>query len=148
MAECNSCGSCCDPVTFQGDVVVNGLVGDDRAFMEANFTEVDAEEAHRRRPWLSVKQLEECGFRFFNCAFFDPYTRQCTAYDARPNMCKNFPWYSRGPNPRSLNGLPYCSFWEDLPLADRRAMTTSGQTVVLPLPKLKKKIFDQYLAHG
>lgn len=36
---------------------------------------------------------------FYSCDLFDPETRRCTAYDQRPPICRDYPWYGDPPDP-------------------------------------------------
>ena len=56
---------------------------------------VDVETAERRftTTWKGEKLLRRKADPIFGkaCKFLDPATRQCTIYDARPLVCRNFP---------------------------------------------------------
>ena len=56
---------------------------------------VDVETAQRRftTTWKGERLLRRKADPIFGkaCKFLDPATRQCTIYDARPLVCRNFP---------------------------------------------------------
>lgn len=50
---------------------------------------------------------------FRRCLHFDSETRQCTDYDNRPPMCRNYPWHGATPRPNAA--LPKtCGYWLDV----------------------------------
>jgi Fe-S-cluster containining protein len=51
------------------------------------------------------------------CDAFDPKTRTCLAYDDRPPICSNYPWYGQNPDAHSIASLR-CSFCADVPKED------------------------------
>lgn len=55
----------------------------------------------------------------FTCDQFDPEARLCLAHDSRPEVCRGYPWYGTTPadNGRILSRR--CSFWADVPAAER-----------------------------
>ena len=59
----------------------------------------------------------------FECDAFDKETRQCTAHKDRPPICSDYPWYGGSPEANRLTGEPEklasCSYWFDVPKADR-----------------------------
>ena len=58
------------------------------------------------------------------CDSFNPETRQCMAHEARPPMCRGFPWYGLKPSLfigydlynawMRLRSYPRCSYREDV----------------------------------
>jgi hypothetical protein len=48
------------------------------------------------------------------CDAFDPQTRTCLAYDERPPVCSDYPWYRKSPGNDQIASLR-CSFWADVP---------------------------------
>lgn len=52
----------------------------------------------------------------FTCDAFDTATRSCTAYDERPLMCENYPFYGRPPSTADdgINDLA-CVYQDDVP---------------------------------
>lgn len=53
----------------------------------------------------------------FTCDAFDPVERRCTAYEQRPLMCENYPFYGRNPLDRTDGREPIndlvCAFQAD-----------------------------------
>ena len=110
---CAQCGDCCDPVTVSADQldVQQEWIdywrggGEDEAhgdvwFIATHMTELERDEQGRRR---------------FQCHHFNQVTRQCEAYEQRPDMCMGFPWYGREPDEGSISRLPArCSFGLDV----------------------------------
>lgn len=119
---CARCGDCCDPVHLAVDqrdlvdrwreYVADGgqqpQAGSDIAFILAHWTELEHKDIGTT----------------YRCAFFDPDTRMCTAHDQRPPVCRDFPFYDQPGNPQNLESRadgPWCSYWLDVPPADRPA---------------------------
>jgi len=118
MTDCARCGDCCDPVilTHTKRQVREGG-GPSAPFILANWRRISRAEAARRRPGLEAFQGD--GYRYYECAAFDPETRLCGARDDRPPVCRGFPWYGQEPNAGRLGSLSRCSFWADIPPAQR-----------------------------
>lgn len=84
----------------------DGNVAETRAFA--------AEHWHRR------DTADEDGWVAFDCDQFDRGTRLCRAGDARPPVCRRFPWYGDGPGgERAASLFPWCSYLLDVPAAQR-----------------------------
>lgn len=112
------CGACCDPVVspFTLDMLrrippweldEDGRA--DRAFMLEHLTPLPRREGIARARYLTqggvtfgmiAGELVEVWSQFYSCDRFDPETRRCTAYDERPPMCRDYPWYGDPPDPR------------------------------------------------
>lgn len=114
MTECARCGDCCDPVLLPADaaeVVFGGLKGygpgTDWYRKHLHFRRFRGEHQLTRDVLLSAA-VE------FDCDYFDQDTRQCMAYDDRPAMCRNYPFYGREPKADSTMG-GRCSFLADVP---------------------------------
>lgn len=111
------CGACCDPVHLdwlQRDKVDQWRdwfaehpddpppPGSDQAFILAHWDEYERYDGGAR----------------YRCDRFDPDTRQCTAHDDRPDVCRNFPFYGRPGDGAQLEVNPdgaSCSYWADVP---------------------------------
>ena len=61
------------------------------------------------------------------CENYDPAHQMCRAYDRRPPVCSGFPWYGREPGDGGAE--PRCSYWLDVPPADR----PEGYRPLIPL---------------
>lgn len=55
------------------------------------------------------------------CRFYDRERQACGAYDSRPPLCRGYPWYGREPSPEAVVLDRQCSFWADIPAAQRPA---------------------------
>lgn len=146
--SCSGCGSCCDPVTF--DVVGRRKWLMDWAKSSDPRIDVVWKSFWRRSPnaWKDENRpnairlyLDACfiidhwhplGDGDALCDAFDPKTRTCLAYDERPAICQDFPWYDKDPV-ASVGELPeqvpWCSFLPDagvepepIPVTIRRKM--------------------------
>ncbi len=117
MTDCARCGDCCDPVILPlTKKQVRERNTPSGPFILANWRRISRAEAARRRPDLEPHRP---GQRYYQCAAFDPDTRLCTAHDDRPPICRRFPWYEQKPEASRLGTLTRCSFWADIPQADR-----------------------------
>lgn len=128
MTACNGCGSCCDPVTLpftQAEAAQMRLGSIDertREWVLLELRPLSRREGLRRAPWLAGKAtvaMDDEGnvtavySTFYECSNLDPVTRQCTAYERRPDVCRRYPYQ---PNGRVHPGaaLPHwCSFRAD-----------------------------------
>lgn len=131
---CAACGGCCDPVHLgvsQRDTldrwrqyVADGgeppEPGYDLAFILAHWHEISRYDGGAR----------------YRCDRFDADTRQCTAHEDRPPVCRDFPFYDRPGDVRALGfpgDEPACSYWLDVPAADR----PEGVRPLIPLTVLR-----------
>lgn len=66
----------------------------------------------------------------WQCDRFDPQARTCTAYEDRPPVCRNYPWYRDGPTEQRAGNLPArCSLLWDVP----REWRPEGARPLIPL---------------
>jgi Fe-S-cluster containining protein len=80
-------------------------------FMKAYWTVREAgviEEGEKTasKPWLMT------------CAKFNTHTRACEAYDERPPICSDYPWYGEEPSTERADngGLTHvCAYQDDVP---------------------------------
>lgn len=114
---CNGCGACCDPVvssvnpeTLDEEIRLTGVLsGEGDAVKSLLFI---------RDHWTFLRREGE--ERLYSCDAFDPETRLCTAHEARPPICRGYPWYGRrrehlGPlSALMLRRYLGCEFWADL----------------------------------
>lgn len=109
-ARCNQCGNCCERIPLnttktalrkQKPETEKGRAN--RSFVLAHWT------------WVGRWGKQQV----YSCDAFDPVTRQCTAHDERPPICREYPWYGRSPNKEQLMAEPEklgsCSYWFDIP---------------------------------
>lgn len=67
------------------------------------------------------------------CDVFDPATGLCGAHDARPPVCRNYPWYGDEPDAERAACLPpQCSYLAEVPPGDR----PQGSRPLIPLTVL------------
>lgn len=70
------------------------------------------------------------GGAHYECSMFNPATRECTAHDRRPPVCRNYPWYREEPSAeRAMQIGLQCSYLADLSPADR----PEGARPLIPL---------------
>ena len=157
-ASCAQCGACCDPVLFDDDTYRTLRTWTSEALRDAADPATEAGWAHwREHGWDDSRELAVAWFRpdgtgranadfvtahwhalgdgEYRCDAFDPATRLCGAHDARPPVCRGFPWYSDGPTPEGaagLTGIPQCSFLADVPPGDR----PEGSRPLIPITVL------------
>jgi uncharacterized protein len=94
--ECTGCGDCC-----------TGAPG----FVWVNRDEIAdlAQSVGLNVPDFETKYVRQVGIRKSlveydngDCVFFDPRTRKCTVYEARPRQCRTWPfWGSNVATPES-----------------------------------------------
>jgi Fe-S-cluster containining protein len=69
---------------------------------------------------LSAWTDEDGTWLQMRCDMFDPDSRLCTAREARPPVCRGFPWYGDGPCAgRAGELLSHCSYLADVPPGQR-----------------------------
>lgn len=134
MTDCNSCGSCCDPVVTAYTKIDAQTSPDmdpaDRAWVLNDLTPMKRSDVLAREPWLldrsprlSMAQDGSDLFvpYFYACRWFDADSRRCTNHDGRPPACRDYPWGDREPNPTAALP-PTCSYRADqgLPVELRR----------------------------
>lgn len=122
MTECNSCGSCCDPVILpytQEQAREFNMHPDDKRWTLEDLTPMSRHQAKAKEPEYVrrlLKIIKRAGAElphFYSCRHFDPSTRTCTNYDNRPPVCRKYPWLTGKP----VVGTPLpqtCSFRADI----------------------------------
>lgn len=109
--SCRQCGDCCDPVTLRSTkrAIRSDLSLEGDEFILAHWRRISQADAFRRRPRL--RALHTPGRYYYECRFFDPDTRQCTAHSFRPPICRAFPDNRRVEGrPLRLAALPQCGY--------------------------------------
>lgn len=117
--SCNGCGDCCAVVTLSPGMVRlangaidEGIMSPDVLWVRDDLRLLTQAEAESRRPGILPPEL---GGGYYECRRFDYVSRRCTAYDDRPPVCRNFPWYGREARPAGvLEGLDRCGYWADV----------------------------------
>ena len=131
MTKCNGCGGCCDPVVASMThddlrrilpIQLDAEQAENRQFMLNHLTPISRGEGLRRAPHLTQGGITfafvagrpvEVFSVFYECDFYDRETRSCQAYDARPPMCSQYPWYGGRPDPSAALPGP-CEFHLDV----------------------------------
>lgn len=158
-AGCARCGNCCDPVHFDRETwealgkwtgpalkgVADPATADGWAIWQKDEAWKDArqEDAVRRYRaggiWRQNAEFITAHWtpiddRTFRCDAFDPAARLCTAHDARPPVCRDFPWYGQDPEEKAgeVRLDPQCSYLADLPPGKR----PEGSRPLIPLTVL------------
>lgn len=67
------------------------------------------------------------GVMYLACAYYDGQTQECRAYDQRPPVCRDFPWYGREPDGDFAEGR--CSYLLDVAPSER----PDGARPLIPL---------------
>jgi Fe-S-cluster containining protein len=116
-AGCARCGSCCSPVVILADAYAASC---ERARAGEAVHDNDRFIASRLRPLGAFTDDDGETWLESRCTAYDPLGRACTAYEDRPPVCRDYPWYGRGPDPAAAAHMPReCSFLADLPPSDR-----------------------------
>jgi Fe-S-cluster containining protein len=114
MTDCGQCGSCCDPVTLSfspEEWIVKRAP--ERTFVDPAW--VWQQHEFIRDHWSTIGVHDDV--YLVKCDKFNRETRQCEAYEDRPDVCSRFPWYGEEPDleHRSANALsPRCTFNADV----------------------------------
>lgn len=137
---CARCGSCCDPVSLDFGLW-SRVTERARRYEAADFE--DDPDWWRDHVFIAANMRPvgvHGGSRVsLECRFFDRAHGGCRAYERRPPMCSDYPWYGREPTAAqgllsfSVSGSgACCSFVADLP-PDKRP---PGSRPLIPLTVL------------
>jgi Fe-S-cluster containining protein len=108
VTECSACGDCCDPVWYAwGPADVR-----QRASRPTDSADLPFIAEH----WHATGEQRD-DMHAYQCDFFDPDSRLCTAHDQRPPICRGYPWYSDEAGSRLVVLPVYCTFRADYPPA-------------------------------
>lgn len=96
-----NCGSCCDPVSLSEDQVQRAFAygpGAPQAqWIWANWEPIGP---NRNGDGVSLR-----------CINYDVEGRRCMAYESRPPVCRDFPWYGKEPSvDGAINRLSVCGY--------------------------------------
>jgi len=70
--------------------------------------------------WHGGRRAPNGTTKGWTCDRFDPETWLCTAYEERPPICSDFPWYDRPAGHVDGGRWPLrCTFWADRPAEER-----------------------------
>lgn len=135
-AGCARCGSCCDPVIMEADML---LACNARARAEVNLSphaaqrENDVFLTQHWHPEGAFRDPDGTSVLLVRCDMFDKESRLCGAGDDRPPVCRRFPWYGDAPGPGRAAALPgHCSYLADVSPEDR----PEGSRPLIPLTVL------------
>lgn len=103
------CGACCHPLVSPVSPMQIAMApawDTELVWMRDNTERMPQSEAirldrsHRDdRPVTGMVDGEAAPVFFYRCRNYDEATKACTAYDDRPPMCRDYPWYGRLPDP-------------------------------------------------
>lgn len=132
VTECSKCGDCCRVIPVNAtkkrfaEKAAAGETGSS-PFILQHWHRISREEARRRNPHFGGATP---GHYYYECDMFDPVKNECMAHDSRPQVCRGFPWYGDSPADRlyRIGPFPRCSFWADVPAAERPAYVQMGET--------------------
>lgn len=139
MTECNGCGGCCNPVALAvtvseamallpTDSAIPRRPGEQRIdprtrqWIIHELTPITKRQAVELRPELEGRRtsirLGDGTYsprptRYYRCRWYEEDTRQCTNYENRPDVCRDYPPF--GPIPEGMEpGMPLtCSYRAD-----------------------------------
>jgi Fe-S-cluster containining protein len=139
-AGCAGCGSCCAPVVISFDQWAR--IGESVRALDPAQIHPDSAERWYEQVFITAHMRPvgaENGKVFLECGFYDREHRACRAYDQRPAMCRNYPWYGAEPDAVTAmanmwisDAAPCCSYVADLPPSDR----PPGARPLIPLTVL------------
>jgi Fe-S-cluster containining protein len=117
VTDCARCGDCCDPV-FLTSSMVEILTMTVLPSLAQTKHGTDAEWLLEHWHFIDYVPAPSPGLSqgaTFRCDKFDPVSRQCTAHDERPQVCRGYPWYGKTPKQFDPTMGPRCSFVADVP---------------------------------
>lgn len=116
MTECPPrCGACCDPVVLSFDPATWPA----KAAAEGAHWTTIANAAFAAKHWTlrehGINPPDETPVTWrMTCTKFDTTSRRCTAYEDRPPICADYPWYHAEPRPEAaLDNV--CTYHADVP---------------------------------
>jgi Fe-S-cluster containining protein len=124
--ECNGCGACCDPVMLpfapsDFELFPSSFDPAELAFFREHLTPIRRREGrqkvmHWSSGWSEMIHDGEpvmLAAHYYECDRYDPVAKVCTAYDDRPDFCRDYPWYGDAPDPNKALP-PTCSYRADV----------------------------------
>jgi Fe-S-cluster containining protein len=120
--ECNGCGACCrvltleqSPAEIQGIAAITSVLGipSDHVFAAAHWRPLTRDEAMQRNPFYTARLPQDA--HLYTCDQLGADGR-CLSYDARPLVCRGYPWYGEAPRAMALAD-PDCGYRVDRPAA-------------------------------
>lgn len=127
---CARCGDCCDPVLL-GPNAIAVIEGEVATGLDAD----DETITFAREHWRRRGELDGDGWGRYDCDQFDPELRLCSAGDARPPVCRYYPWYADGPTSgRAATLHPRCSYLAEVPPEQR----PEGSRPLIPIEAIRR----------
>lgn len=127
---CARCGRCCDPIDMPLDF-------DPKYLNVRPGSDAETDKAFMLEHWTPHPDHSDASLTasLWQCDRFDPATRECTAHDERPPVCRGYPWYRDGPTPeRAALAYSCCSFLLDVPPAWR----PKGAWPLIPIEVIRR----------
>ena len=96
-SECKQCGQCCEVIGVKWDLLdMFRAEGLDADFIKKHWTPVNYVIASIIKPrWWGRDHSER---NYFICDCFDYETRDCSAQDDKPPVCRDYPLYTKHEN--------------------------------------------------
>jgi uncharacterized protein len=118
---CTQCGNCCTGAP--------GVVWVDDAEIEqiAALRGLTLEEMRRQHTRQLEGRTSLTEHQNGDCTFFDPKTRGCTVYNARPAQCRTWPFWN--------SNLESRDEWETM----RQSCPGAGQGQFVPLEEIERR---------
>lgn len=120
-AECARCGDCCESIPFPRRADLHAYIAMHPPSPEYALTRTVQDVAFVEQHWTENVVGKPGERSLWSCDAFDSETRICTAYDDRPPVCQNYPWYEGRQHAAEHAGRlpPRCSFRADFPEVDQ-----------------------------
>lgn len=105
--ECGKCGYCCKMIwlpyskKYIKDILKKNPNHCDAKFILENWERVSKEKGKKLNPSYFKKTLKRKSF-FYTCKKYDSKNKICTVHKDRPDVCRNFPLYSKY---KEINGI-------------------------------------------
>jgi len=102
--KCRRCGKCCEELTL--DFSEFDLPGEETSFRIRITKNGDKEFIEKH--WT----IEKIGTHkiWYSCEFFNKETKRCNNYEGRPDVCKNYPIYTKSTRIPSKQLKDGCGF--------------------------------------
>jgi hypothetical protein len=118
MPACNKCGACCRVLTLAQSpeevrqmAALTAVLGipSDHQFAAEHWQPLTRAEAMRRNPGYTLRLAPEAHLYFCDMLAADG---RCLAHEARPWVCRGYPWYDAPPRDMELADRD-CDYYED-----------------------------------
>lgn len=120
---CTGCGACCDNLGFD-------LEGWRPTLKHRATDPVETEERRHEAQFILghwSMRADAVDRWDSTCDQYDPATRRCLAYTDRPPICRDYPYYSDGPNLARLERTPeQCGYRDDWQPVTIRSLTRAA----------------------